>query len=212
MAATLLCDHCGTKINRTGQDGQAHATRGQVGTATTIAWVWCPECNQIMIDLVPYQQTARRIYPRAAVRPKAPQEVPEGLANDYNEACLVLPDSAMSAAALGRRCLQYLLREHAGVRPGTLDREIQQVLDDQSLPSYLADAIDAVRVVGNFAAHPIKSEHSREVVPVEPGEAEWILDTVEQLFDFYFVAPAVLAAKRAGLNQKLADAGKPPLK
>jgi hypothetical protein len=212
MAATLFCDHCRTKINPTGQSASAHALRGTNGTGAMITWVWCPECNQIMIDLSLHNQSARRIYPRAAVRPKAPHEVPEGLANDYNEACLVLPDSAMSAAALGRRCLQHLLREHAAVKHGSLDREIQQVLDEQRLPSFLAEAIDAIRVVGNFAAHPIKSEHSGEVVPVEPGEAEWTLDTVEQLFDFYFVAPAVLAAKRAELNQKLADVGKPPLK
>jgi hypothetical protein len=165
-----------------------------------------------MVDLALPGEVERRIYPRASARPKATPEVPDGLATDYNEACLVLADSPMSAAALGRRCLQHLLREHAGIKHGTLDREIQQVLDGGSLPSYLADAIDAVRVVGNFAAHPIKSSQSGEVVPVEPGEAEWTLDTVEQLFDFYFVAPAILAAKRLELNQKLQNAGKPPLK
>jgi hypothetical protein len=35
---------------------------------------------------------------------------------------------------------------------------------------------------------------------------------LEGLFDFYYVQPAVLAKKRAALNQKLKDAGKPLLK
>ncbi len=39
--------------------------------------------------------------------------------------------------------------------------------------------IDAVRVIGNFAAHPIKSKSTGEIVDVEPGEAEWNLNTLE---------------------------------
>ena len=74
------------------------------------------------------------------------------------------------------------------------------------------EAVDAIRVTGNFAAHPIKSRASGEVVAVEPGEAEWNLDTLEALFDFYFVQPAALQAKRAALNVKLLAAGKPTLK
>jgi hypothetical protein len=33
--------------------------------------------------------------------------------------------------------------------------------------------LDAIRTIGNFAAHPIKSTSSGEIVDVEPGEAEW---------------------------------------
>ena len=47
---------------------------------------------------------------------------------------------------------------------------------------------------------------------VEPGEAEWLLETLEGLFDFYFVQPAELKKKRDALNAKLAAAGKPQLK
>ena len=49
-------------------------------------------------------------------------------------------------------------------------------------------------------------------MPVEPGEAEWTLDVLDGLFDFYYVQPAVLAARKAALNAKLASAGKPPTK
>ena len=80
------------------------------------------------------------------------------------------------------------------------------------LPSYLAEAIDAVRVTGNFAAHPIKSRSTGEIVDVEPGEADANLDVLEGLFDFYYVAPARQKARRDALNSKLGDAGKPPLK
>ena len=81
-----------------------------------------------------------------------------------------------------------------------------------SLPSYLASAIDAVRQIGNFAAHPTKSVNSGAIMAVEPGEAEWLLDTLEGLFDLYFVQRAVLQRKKDALNAKLKEAGKPPLK
>lgn len=96
--------------------------------------------------------------------------------------------------------------------PGTLDNEITQVLDSGKLPSRLADNLDALRTVGNFAAHPIKSTSTGEVVDVEDGEAEWLLDVLEDLFDFYFVLPVRAQGRRDALNAKLRDAGKPELK
>jgi hypothetical protein len=113
---------------------------------------------------------------------------------------------------ISRRCLQNLLRLAAGVKHGDLSIEIQQVLDSGKLPTTIADNIDAVRNIGNFAAHPNKSKSTGEIVPVEPDEAEWNLDVLESLFDFYFVQPARAKAKRDALNKKLTDAGKPPLK
>jgi hypothetical protein len=86
------------------------------------------------------------------------------------------------------------------------------VLDNRQLPSALSESIDAIRNIGNFAAHPLKSKSTGEIVDVEPGEAEWNLDVLESLFDFYYVQPAVLKRKREALNAKLAATGKPPMK
>ena len=98
------------------------------------------------------------------------------------------------------------------MKKGDLYDEIGEVLDSNQLPTWLADDLDAVRNVGNFAAHPIKSKNTGEIVDVEPGEAEWLLDVLEGLFDFYFVAPAKAAARRSALDAKLGEAGKPPLR
>lgn len=153
-----------------------------------------------------------QVWPKGVARSPLPPEVPEEFTADYREACLVLTDSPKASAALSRRCLQHLLREKAGVKPSDLSKEIDDVLATKTLPSDLADAIDAIRHVGNFAAHPLKSTNTGMILDVEPGEAEWLLDVLEALFDFYFVRPARLAAKRDALNKKLADAGKPPMK
>ena len=149
-------------------------------------------------------------WPKGIARALLPNEVPEEYAADYREACNVLADSPKASAALSRRCLQRILREVAGVMAADLSKEIDAVLP--SLPSSIAEALDAVRVIGNFAAHPIKSTNTGEIVDVESGEAEWSLDVLESLFDFYFVQPALLAAKKAAMNKKLTDAGKPPMK
>lgn len=152
------------------------------------------------------------IRPRAASRPPVPSQVPRNIAEDYEEACLVLPDSSKVSAALSRRCLQNLLRSAASVKHGDLANEIQEVLNSKSLPSHLAEGIDAIRNIGNFGAHPIKSKSTGEIVPVESGEAEWNLDVIESLFDFYYVQPAIMQQKRDALNAKLADMGKPAMK
>lgn len=152
------------------------------------------------------------VWPKGTARASVPSEVPADIVEDYREACLVLGDSPKASAALSRRCLQILLRGAAGVIQGDLSSEIQQVIDGGKLPTWIAENIDTIRNIGNFAAHPNKSTSTGEIVPVEPGEAEWNLDVLESLFDFYFVQPAHAKAKRDALNKKLADAGKPPLK
>lgn len=82
------------------------------------------------------------------------------------------------------------------MKPSDLYDEIQEVLDSGKLPSELHNSIDAIRAIGNFAAHPMKSKQTGLILDVEPGEAEWTLDVIEELFDFYFVLPAVVQKKK----------------
>lgn len=175
----------------------------------------CPACKHCSIVLLVRRGssiTEIRVYPSGTSRPPLSPAVPAAFAADYREACLVWESSAKASAALSRRCLQHLLREKAGTKKKDLNDQIDEVLSSRTLPSDLADMIDAIRVVGNFAAHPIKSVSTGEIVEVEPGEAELLLDTLEELFDYYFVRPVERSAKREALNKKLSDAGKPPLK
>lgn len=45
----------------------------------------------------------------------------------------------------------------------------------------------AIRTVGNFAAHPIKSKRTGEIVDVEPGKAEWLVKVIHSLLDQFFI-------------------------
>jgi hypothetical protein len=223
----MKCPHCLVEIhpdfqeNYLGLDAEGH---------WSIFAMICPnsDCKKLILNLalggaieVGPHGVMRRIgqiksqvfvNPLTSSRPPAPAEVDDKFASDYKEACLTLSFSAKASAALGRRCLQNILREKAGVKKSDLSNEIQEVIDSRTLPSHLAESIDAIRIIGNFAAHPIKSTSTGEIVEVEAGEAEWTLDVLESFFDFYFVQPAILKAKRDALNAKLSDAGKPPMK
>lgn len=212
----MQCPHCLIAV---------YPSEEQYPLATDIDHFWkvhkyrCPNCEKFIITLVGYhkgnnvqKQISILAYPKTVSRTPLSKDVPDKFSNDYKEACLVFADSPKASAALSRRCLQHLLREKAGVKNSDLNDEIEQVLQSKQLPSSLAAAIDAVRNIGNFATHPIKSKHTGEVVDVEPGEAEWLLDVLEGLFDFYFINPAELQRKRDALNKKLVDVGKPPMK
>ena len=173
----------------------------------------CPTCERVIIHLkAEGSRTPKRVlvHPKGISRAPLSADVPVEFAKDYREACLVLLDSPQASAALSRRCLQHVLRDTAKTKKKDLADQIDEVLP--GLPQSLAEMIDTVRVMGNFGAHPMKSTHTGEIIEVEPGEAEWLLDTLEEVFDHYFVKPADRQRKRDAINAKLAEVGKPPLK
>ncbi len=120
--------------------------------------------------------------------------------------------SCLSRDFFPNRHLQHVLREDFSITAGSLAAEIEAFIHLPGIPSHLTEAVDAVRNIGNFAAHPLKDQHTGEVVDVEPGEAEWLLEVLESLFNFKFVQPKRLEERRNQLNQKLAALGKPPMK
>lgn len=188
----------------------------------------CPSCKELLLYLkmntsaqimAQYRQNqipepsqfAMLVYPKKN-RKVLSNDIPAEYQKDFNEALGVLETSSRASAALSRYCLQKLLIEKAGVKKRELFDQIQEVLDSKQLPTHLASDIDAIRAIGNFGAHPIKSTTSGSIVEVEAGEAEWNLNVLEGLFDFYFIAPAESQRKKIALNQKLQDAGKPQIK
>lgn len=212
----MTCPHCKVAFHNSVSDHDIGGDK-EFGNFR-IFWQTCPTCGRMIIQIGKFgahgiPRGMFVAYPGGATsrEPLSP-DVPEPFASDYIEACLVLSDSAKASAALSRRCLQSILREKGGVKHQDLSREIDEILSSKQLPPHLANSIDAVRQVGNFAAHPIKSTSTGSIVEVEPGEAEWLLDVLEGMFQFFFVGPAETERKRDALNKKLADAGKPPMK
>ncbi|WP_250512855.1 DUF4145 domain-containing protein [Caballeronia sp. INDeC2] len=221
----MKCPHCAVEIHpdfmteRLNEvpvlgDNRSHEAIG--GRTWSVSYMTCPACKEAIICLGGEGKAKINIrpfvaYPKGIGRPPAPAEVPAYIAEDYREASAVLKDSPKASAALSRRCLQFVLREN-GFPQKDLAPAIQALLDSNKLPSAIADNVDAIRNIGNFAAHPIKDTNTGEIVPVEPHEAEWNLDVLEQLFDFFYVQPERARQRRAALNEKLIAANKPPMK
>lgn len=214
----MICPHCSVAFSETwvhwGIGADSKFANNDIQAA------FCPECKEPTIRMrrtaLASQQPSPddqfvSLFPRHAAVKTAP-EVPEPYATKFRQATNIIADSPEASAAVSRKLLQTLLREYAKVKPADLHAEIQEVLDSKQLPSHLAEALDAVRNIGNFGTHPIKSKQTGNVVEVEPGEAEWSLDVLEGLFDFYMVQPTILAQRKAALNAKLTAAGKPPMK
>jgi hypothetical protein len=217
------CPHCHTVVQfpHTNNIEDVHAPQDATEEIRITA-VRCPSCHRVTItiesgkfhgvgggrfDLEPSDEHV--VWPLQYVRP-IPSEVPEHIAIDYHEAAAVLNISPKASAALSRRCLQAILREAGGATQKNLVDQIEHA--SKNLPGYITKNIDAVRNIGNFAAHPTKDTASDTIVEVEPGEAEWNLDVLDMLFDFYYVQPSLAQKRRDALNTKLQNAGKNPMK
>lgn len=197
-----------------------------------VSRVQCPTCNRFVLQLragkagyYPNSSTmasfatslSKLIRPEVELPHSIPQGTPKHIAQDYIEATIVRNYSPNASAALSRRCLQSILRDVASkqisdFKPGNLADEIERVINSNTLPPYLSLEIDAVRNIGNFAAHPEKSATTGLIIDVEPDESEWNLGIVDRLLQFYFVESAESAKRRAALNEKLQGAGKRPMK
>ncbi len=234
----MKCPHCTVEISPTWNSGHIEPEKAydddlyddearRLGNRIETAWCWqaaeCPSCRKsiIFVSIVdvndPYPPLREYIaYPPFSKRKNISDTVPKSLREEYEEACRVLPVSSKASVALSRRLLQAVLEER-GYESKYLAQQIDAALEENSpdkiLPSSIRQKIDAVRWLGNFAAHPISDRTTLEVISVEFGEAEWCLEIIEELFDHYYGADNKEDDKQiALLNKKLRRVGKPEIK
>jgi hypothetical protein len=228
----MKCPRCTIHFHDNWQHGRFSRGGGVIysgeGNEETV-WIYrsaqCSKCKGFTIEMAQeFTQGPpkghlvadwRRFYPIGANRGPVPPDVPADIAEDYVEACNVLPISAKASAALSRRCFQNMLHAHS-YKARDLSKEIDLLLNEpdpkKALPHRLRETVDGIRNFGNFSAHPIDDKTTLQVIDVEPHEAEWCLEIIEDLFEHFYVGPAAAKAKKDALNAKLAAAGKPPSK
>jgi hypothetical protein len=222
----VKCPHCLQAIHANFRENQLLTGTSQGETkGFSIFCMACPECDEAIINLESgavvsegtntwdFQMGTSAItpvYPSSATR-NCPAEVPIPMRDYFLQATAILDTSPMASAALSRRCIQMLLHDHAGAQQRNLSDQIDHVLNQKAIPTTLGEQLQAVREVGNFAAHPMKNTQTGEIIEVELHEAAWNLDVLEELFDFYLVAPARAKAKVAALNLKLQQANRKPV-
>ena len=228
----MICPTCGTGVRLEISWSSVVYAREKAGHnqyGFDITHGFCPECKELIVLLRhgdywqhdlnddgsrELTQVDKQIiiYPGMQVARKVAPEVPEAYRKDFLESFAVFGISPKASAAISRRVLQTILREEYKIRAKNLAAEIEAFVKLPGIPTAIAEAVDAVRHIGNFAAHPLKDTRTGEVIDVEPGEAEWLIETLDALFDFTFVRPKRLLEQKLKLNAKLKAAGKPPMK
>lgn len=217
----MICPHCSTAVKYSWDYSHCMQADKEEGFGVEIMYSTCPNCSKIVAYLIegeksehgvnPDNCNSSLIYPRKSEFDNS-SDIPKVYVEDYEEAIKVLSASPKASAALSRRLLQNIIREEYKITEKSLALEIKKFIELDGMPTHITDAVDAVRNIGNFAAHPTKDKNTGEIVPVENGEAEWLIEVIEALFDFTFIQPIKLERRRKELNIKLMKAGKPEMK
>lgn len=228
----MICPHCSTAVKYDWNfttPVEIRKNEKDENRGARLAYSCCPHCGDIVVNLhrgpifdgktvfgeyemdLEYVDLSEIIYPRKSSFQDS-EYIPNVYLQDYEEAVKILTLSPKASAALTRRILQHLLREEFKIKERTLSEEIIKFSKLSGIPSHLTGAVDAIRNVGNFAAHPSKDESTGEIVNVEVGEAEWLIEIIEALFDFAFIQPIKLKHRKEELNARLKKIGKPEMK
>lgn len=199
----MICPHCGIAFH-----AQINLTRVvDRNNNFVIESSTCPVCNETNLFLyhahkpsgVPISSTSlQRGAPIGLIWPVDSgfsskyecEFVPEELVDDYNEAQIILPHSAKASAAISRRIIEHVLEEVVPEKKGNLNAMINGLENKEGYPKTLVSKLHGLRKIGNFAAHPKKDSLSSEIIDIEPQEAEFGIDIIDELFDRVYVQPA----------------------
>ena len=227
----MKCPHCVVEIHLNWKIGEITFKKSNESThqedrgfeefpQAKTPWIWgateCPACREAIIKIARLDDDRKALlfvnlaYPRFYKRKLIEGSVPESLKADYVEACNVLTVSAKASAALSRRILQAIL-EAQGYTAGDLAKQVELVLRendlDKAIPGSIRSTLDAVRKLGNLAAHPTKDASNLQIIDVEPDEAKWCLEIIEALFEHYYGGASDKSKMRVeNLETKLARA------
>ena len=72
------------------------------------------------------------------------------------------------------------------------------------MPPYLKEALETLAKLAKLEDDDAKSYRCDALAPVNEGEAEWQLDVLRPLFEFYYVQPARLRRKRYAVEELIA--------
>ena len=220
----MICPHCSTAAKFNWSHTEPREINSKTEEASEILYCECPNCSKLVIFLQKgklenegYEHFLGEVTTEILLYPKnnnilSCDYIPNDYYQDYEEAIKVISASPKASAALTRRLLQKILREKFKIQKKDLAKEIEAFIDLDNIPSHISEAVEAVRIIGNIAAHPTKNLNTGEIVPVEVGEAEWLIEVIEALFDFVFIQPIKLEQRKEELNKKLTSIGKPLMK
>lgn len=224
---TVVSSEVGQPLPKPRTDIRTHF-KGVTELQVTLRWAECPNeaCGQIIVTgsyyrvnftnrlgSNPYHDSRTLIlFPTGARARAVDRAVPPAMQRDYTEAAAILDASPRMSSVLSRRILADLLETYAGFNDYSLADRIEKFGKDAKHPSTLRENLDYLREMGNFAAHTKKDSESEEVIDVSREEAEWTLDVVDGLFDYFIIGPAKDRERKDAFAEKMEKAGRRPVK
>lgn len=228
MAFNWNCPHCGKDqtvsntrfFRKTEALGLGDLAQGNLAFERKVIACANPEClkatvnvcvgvnsgfsstQQIKLGKIIFSQ---RIIPQGSSVPQ-PDYIPKAIRDDYYEACLIKDLSPKASATLTRRCLQGMIRNFCGISHNRLIDEITAlkaaIADgsaDRAVTEESVQAIDHIRSLGNIGAHMEKDIDL--IVPVDPGEAQAMIELIELLFEEWYGARDRRAKRLSNIAQ-----------
>jgi hypothetical protein len=124
------------------------------------------------------EDSPSRVYPPAERR-ELGLAVPENIQNAFKEAVLCFKAKAYTASAIMcRKTLEGLCDAH-GAKKGTLAKRLEKLQEEGIIESRLFEWAEALRNLGNEAAHEVDLQTSRQ-------DCEDILEFTEALAQYVF--------------------------
>lgn len=198
QSLSIYCPHCHKHTALTPapvnyKHGYEEGTTRAFWTKSN-SYVWwigvCNACHQPVLVL----NDGDVVYPTPLPKPTE-KDIPELIRSDLDEAKACFSAGAYRAAAvMARRAMQVAALDK-GATKDKLVAQITELQQSGKITTDLKDWADAVRWVGNDAAHP-------NGVQVTKDDADDVMQLAEQFLHVLYVAPALAAGirKRLGKN------------
>lgn len=151
-----------------------------------IKMLYCPTCDNVSFVAEGRKNLQGHkipLYPNCLAK-QFPNYIPIAIRQDYEEAYAIVGLSPKASATLSRRCLQGMIRNFWNISKKNLYEEINAL--QGMVPDSQWKAIDAVRSIGNIAAHMEKDINT--IIDVEPYEAEQLIKLIELLIEKWYIA------------------------
>jgi hypothetical protein len=205
IALNWTCPHCGKPQIVTDNNHYENIESIWVGGVA----IGClnKECKKLTLECSLYERKDKpqggghqrgkvikewRLIPESTAKAQ-PDFIPEGIRQDYYEACRIAELSPKASATLARRCLQGMIRDFCGIQKSRLIDEIKELrerVNGGTAPRGVSPesvvAIDHMREIGNIGAHMEKDVNV--IIDIDPDEAVTLLELIETLFEEWYVA------------------------
>jgi hypothetical protein len=162
-----------------------------------------PECRQLLLRIKTWRSdfheggvtthqdaSAWLAHPRiGALERELDPNMPADLRRDYEEATAILPFSPRMSAVLSRRLLFELLGRYGKITGRTLQARLGKFTKSTKHPPRVREPLHRLSEVGEFSAPRLRGgSEATSIVDVGVEDAEWTLNVVGQLFEYFLDA------------------------